>query len=93
MNFLVRVPVTLGSSAGLESTPRSVTRVPGFRQLIPVPSDRHSFEIEFEVEAGSAIDALDAAEDEVAIYEDALEQYSAKVGSPVEVELLVGALV
>ncbi|MDQ6771660.1 MAG: hypothetical protein M3024_01520 [Candidatus Dormibacteraeota bacterium] len=54
---------------------RSITRLPGFVKLESVSADNLRYELTVEVEGGSIRDVMDAAEDLIVEYQDALGAY------------------
>jgi hypothetical protein len=54
---------------------RSISRLPGFVRLDPVAGNDGRYNLVFEVEGGSRRDAMDAADELVLEYENALSAY------------------
>jgi len=57
---------------------RSISRLPGFVRLEPVAGNSGRFTLTVEVEAGSRRDAIDASDDLLVEYENALNAYHPK---------------
>ena len=76
MKFLVSVPLEIDRPLS-ESDPdvRSITRVPGFIRLEQVNGHDRRYNLTFEVEAGSRRDALDASDELMVEFENALSAY------------------
>src|SRR2546430_14057207 len=76
MTYVVTVPVGVGSAlAEADPDVRSVVRLPGFVRLEQVDRDSSRYELTIEVEGGSVRDAMDAADELVVEYENALAVY------------------
>jgi hypothetical protein len=76
MTYVVRVPFEVRTPLS-ESDPdvRSIARLPGFVRLEPVDRDGVRYELTVDIEGGSLRDAMDAAEELVVEYENALGAY------------------
>jgi hypothetical protein len=76
MTYLASVPFEVTRPLS-DSDPdvRSVSRLPGFVRLEPLAGDAGRFTLTVEVEAGSRRDAIDASDDLLVEYEDALNAY------------------
>ncbi len=76
MKFLTTVPLEVAKPLS-QSDPdvRSVSRLPGFVKLEQVPGYAGRYMLTFEVEAGSKRDALDASDELMVEYENALNAY------------------
>jgi hypothetical protein len=76
MKFLVSVPLEINRPLS-ESDPdvRSITRVPGFIRLEQATGHDYRFTLTFEVEAGSRRDAMDAGDELMVEFENALSAY------------------
>lgn len=76
MKFLASVPLEIGRPLS-ESDPdvRSITRVPGFIRLEQATGHEGRYTLTFEVEAGSRRDALDASDELMVEFENALSAY------------------
>jgi len=85
VNYICHVPVELDSIAGPDPRPRAAVRLPGFIGVSALPGTRR-FDLAFEVEGSSEINASDAAEDLVPSFEEALERFNPRVLSPMVIE-------
>jgi hypothetical protein len=76
MTYLATVPIEVKSPLS-DSDPdvRSISRLPGFIRLEPVAGHASRYNLVFEVEGGSRRDAMDAADEMVVEYENALNTY------------------
>ena len=76
MKFLVSVPLEIDRPLS-QSDPdvRSITRVPGFIRLEQATGHDKRFTLTFEVEAGSRRDAMDASDELMVEFENALSAY------------------
>jgi hypothetical protein len=76
MNYVVTVPFEV-SRPLTEADPdvRSISRLPGFVRLEPISASDCRYELTVEVEAGSHRDAIDASEELLVEYENALGTY------------------
>jgi hypothetical protein len=76
MTYLATVPIEVESPLS-DSDPdvRSISRLPGFIRLEPVVGNPSRYNLVFEVEGGSRRDAMDAADEMVVEYENALNTY------------------
>jgi hypothetical protein len=76
MKFLVSVPLEINRPLS-ESDPdvRSITRVPGFIRLEQATGHDDRYTLTFEVEAGSRRDAMDAGDELMVEFENALSAY------------------
>ena len=76
MKFLVSVPLEIDKPLS-ESDPdvRSITRIPGFIRLEQAIERDERFTLTFEVEAGSRRDAMDASDELMVEFENALSAY------------------
>ncbi|HXM56852.1 MAG TPA: hypothetical protein VOB72_15745 [Candidatus Dormibacteraeota bacterium] len=76
MTYVVTVPFEVGAAL-VETDPdvRSIVRLPGFVRLEQVARDSNRYELTIEVEGGSRRDAMDAAEELIVEYENALGAY------------------
>ena len=86
MNYVCHVPLELATAVDPQPRPRSVAGLPGFIRLRALPEGGRRFDLSFEVEGASERNAVDAAEELVPIYKEALERYDPKVLAPVMVE-------
>jgi hypothetical protein len=79
MTYVVNVPLEVSTPIS-ESDPdvRSIRRLPGFLRFQNVGGHRRRYELSFEVEGGSLRDAMDAADELVLEYENALDAYGPK---------------
>ena len=87
MNFVCHVPLQVERPIS-EKDPdvRGVRRSPGFIHLDEAAAGSTWYELAFEVEGGSAADAVDAAEAEVLTYRDALSRYRPQVWAPLQIK-------
>jgi hypothetical protein len=76
MKFLVSVPLEIDKPLS-QSDPdvRSITRVPGFIRLEQEIGHQDRYTLTFEVEAGSRRDAMDASDELMVEFENALSAY------------------
>ena len=76
MKFLVSVPLEIDRPLS-ESDPdvRSITRLPGFIRLEQATGHDRRYNLTFEVEAGSRRDAMDASDELIVEFENALSAY------------------
>ena len=76
MTYVVNVPFEVATPIS-ESDPdvRSIRRLPGFVRLQQTSHEKRRFELTFEVEGGSLRDAMDAAEELLVEYQNALDAY------------------
>jgi hypothetical protein len=76
MTYLSSVPLEVKTPLS-QSDPdvRSISRLPGFVRLEPVAGQDGRYNLVFEVEGGSPRDAMDAADEMVVEYENALSSY------------------
>ena len=76
MKFLVSVPLEIDRPLS-QSDPdvRSITRVPGFIRLEEAAGHDGRYTLTFEVEAGSKRDAMDASDELMVEFENALSAY------------------
>src|ERR1700737_3262755 len=76
ITYLSTVPLEVSTRLS-DSDPdvRSISRLPGFVRLEPVAGHDGRYNLVFEVEGGSRRDAMDAAEEMVVEYENALNAY------------------
>jgi hypothetical protein len=76
MTYVVKVPFEVSSRlTDSDSDVRSISRLPGFVRLELVDPFDCRYELTLEVEAGSTRDAMDATEELVLDYENALAGY------------------
>ena len=87
MNFECHVPLQVESPIS-EKDPdvRGVRRSHGFLHLDEAADGSPWYELAFELEASSATDAADAAEEEVLSYRDALSRYRPQVWAPLQIK-------
>ncbi|HXC76110.1 MAG TPA: hypothetical protein VNU19_03575 [Candidatus Acidoferrum sp.] len=87
MKFLVSVPLEIDRPLS-ESDPdvRSITRVPGFIRLEQATGHDGRYNLTFEVEAGSRRDAMDASDELMVEFENALNAYHPRQLSEVTAE-------
>lgn len=80
MRFLSSVPLEVQIPLS-DSDPdvRSISRLPGFVRLEPVAGHDGRYNLTFEVEGGSRRDAMDAADEMVVEYENALSAYQPRL--------------
>jgi hypothetical protein len=76
MKFLTSVPLEVARALS-QSDPdvRSISRIPGFVRLEPVSGHAGRYTLTFEVEAGSRRDAIDASDELMVEFENALSFY------------------
>ncbi|HEY4026106.1 MAG TPA: hypothetical protein VGO86_06710 [Candidatus Dormibacteraeota bacterium] len=88
MTYVVNVPFEVSTPLA-ESDPdvRSISRLPGFMGLESVDRDRVRYELAIEVEGGSVRDAMDAAEELLVDYENALAAYRPRLLAAIAPEL------
>jgi hypothetical protein len=87
MNFVCHVPLQLERPiSDKDPDVRGLRRSPGFIHLTEAAQGSPWYEIAFEVEAGSATGAADAAEEQVLGYIDALSRYKPQVWAPLQIE-------
>jgi hypothetical protein len=65
---------------------RSISRIPGFIRLERVSGYAGRYTLSFEVEAGSRRDAMDASEELMVQYEDALSAYRPRLLTAISTE-------
>jgi hypothetical protein len=89
MKFLVSVPLEIERPLS-QSDPdvRSITRVPGFIRLEQAAGHEGRYTLTFEVEAGSRRDAVDASDELMVEFENALSAYHLKQLAAVATEAL-----
>lgn len=76
MTYAIKVPLELDRRpASSDPDVRSLSRLPGFVRLEQVALGQRRYELVFEVEGGSRRDAMDAAEEMLVEYENALGAY------------------
>jgi hypothetical protein len=87
MKFLVSVPLEIDRPLS-QSDPdvRSITRVPGFMRLEQATEHDGRYTLTFEVEAGSRRDAMDASDELMVEFENALSSYHPRQLAAVETE-------
>jgi len=80
MKFLVSVPLEIDKPLS-QSDPdvRSITRVPGFIRLEQATGHEDRYTLTFEVEAGSRRDAMDASDELLVEFENALSAYGPRL--------------
>lgn len=83
MTYSATVSIEVGSRLR-ESDPdvRSVSRLPYFAGIEPVPGGQNRYEVHFEVEAGSPVGASDVVDELAVEVENALASYEPKVLEP-----------
>jgi hypothetical protein len=88
MKFLVSVPLEIDRPLS-QSDPdvRSITRVPGFIRLEQAIEHYVRYTLTFEVEAGSRRDAMDASDELMVEFENALSAYHPRQLAAVETEV------
>lgn len=88
MTYVTRLPFEVRSLLD-ESDPdvRSISRLPGFVEIELVDRINHRYDLTVEVEAGSLRDAVDAAEELLVDYQDALGAYHPKPLAAIAPEL------
>jgi hypothetical protein len=76
MKFLASVPLEIDRPLS-ESDPdvRSIKRIPGFIRLEQAEGHQDRYRLTFEVEAGSRRDAMDASDELMVEFENALSAY------------------
>jgi hypothetical protein len=85
MNFVIHVPIHLGTPISIEDPDvRGIRRLPGFLHLDR--TSRNWYELAFEVEGGSHVSAADAAEESLVDYAHALDFYMPRIAPPVITE-------
>ena len=85
MTYVVEVPFEVSAPLS-KSDPdvRSLVRLPGFVRLELIDRDDNRYELTVEVEGGSLRDAMDAAEELLVEYQDALGAYRPRLlASPI----------
>ena len=76
VKFLSSVPLEVARPlSNSDPDVRSITRLPGFVRLEPVSSHAGRYTLTFEVEAGSRRDAMDASDELLVEFENALNAY------------------
>jgi len=76
VKFLVSVPLEIHRQLSLlDPDVRSITRIPGFIRLEQEVEHEVRFTLTFEVEAGSRRDAVDASDELMVEFENALSAY------------------
>ena len=76
MKFLVSVPLEIDKPLSVSDPDvRSITRIPGFIRLEQAIGRDDRFTLTFEVEAGSRRDAMDASDELMVEFENALNAY------------------
>jgi hypothetical protein len=76
MKFLSSVPLEVAKPlSSYDPDVRSISRLPGFVRLEPVAGHAGRYMLTFEVEAGSRRDAMDASDDLLVEFENALSSY------------------
>jgi hypothetical protein len=87
MKFLVSVPLEIDKPLS-QSDPdvRSITRVPGFIRLEQAAEHEDRYTLTFEVEAGSRRDAMDAGDELMVEFENALSAYHPRQLAAIETE-------
>jgi hypothetical protein len=87
MKFLATVPLEVAKPlSASDPDVRSVSRLPGFIGLEPVAGHAGRYTLTFEVEAGSRRDAVDASDELMVEYENALNAYHPRQLSAVATE-------
>jgi hypothetical protein len=87
MKFLATVPLEVAKPlSASDPDVRSVSRLPGFIGLEPVEGHGGRYTLTFEVEAGSRRDAIDASDELMVEYENALDAYHPRQLSAVATE-------
>jgi hypothetical protein len=88
MKFLVSVPLEINRPLS-QSDPdvRSITRIPGFIRLEQAVDYDDRYTLTFEVEAGSRRDAMDASDELMVEFENALTAYHPRQLAAVETEV------
>lgn len=76
MTYVAAIPFEVDKPLS-DSDPdvRSISRLPGFVRLEPVAGHRGRYTLTFEVEAGSLRDSMDAADELLVEYENAINAY------------------
>ena len=89
MKFLISVPLEIERPL-FQSDPdvRSITRVPGFIRLEQAAGHEGRYTLTFEVEAGSKRDAVDASDELMVEFENALSAYHPRQLAAVATEAL-----
>lgn len=87
MKFIVSVPLEIDKPLS-QSDPdvRSITRVPGFIRLEQAAEHEDRYTLTFEVEAGSRRDAMDAGDELMVEFENALSAYHPRQLAAIETE-------
>jgi hypothetical protein len=76
MKFLVSVPLEIDRPLSQSNSDvQSIRRIPGFIRLEQAVGHERRFTLIFEVEAGSRRDAMDASDELMVEYENALSAY------------------
>jgi len=76
MTYVVNVPLEVAKPiSASDPDVRSISRLPGYLGFHAVAGHKGRYELAFEVEAGSLRDAMDAAEELMVEYENALDAY------------------
>jgi hypothetical protein len=80
MDYVVKVPFEVSRPLSeFDPDVRSISRLPGFTRLEQGDRDTCRYELTLELEAGSRRDALDAAEELLVEYENALGAYRVRL--------------
>ncbi len=80
MKFLTSVPLEVAKPlSSSDPDVRSISRLPGFVRLEADSGHARRYTLAFEVEAGSRRDAIDASDELLVEYEDALGAYGPRL--------------
>jgi len=89
VRYLTSVPLEVAKPlSASDPDVRSVSRLPGFKALEPVAGYAGRYTLTFEVEAGSRRDAIDASDELMVEYENALNAYHPRVLTAVATEAI-----
>jgi hypothetical protein len=87
MKFLSSVPLEVAKPlSNSDPDVRSISRLPGFVRLEPVSGHAGRYTLTFEVEAGSRRDAMDASDELLVEFQNALSAYRPRLLAEVATE-------
>lgn len=79
MNYVVKIPFEVGRPiSDRDPDVRSISRLPGFVRLERTGEHDRRYELTLEIEAGSRRDAIDASEELLVEYQNALGAYGVR---------------